>query len=77
LWDLMEHVETYRTFINETGLAIGVTASQNGQGPKLDEFFRCLKEQDLEVPVFEIDCKNSHDIAILIEALMCTAALKG
>ncbi|MGF7236011.1 MAG: GTP-binding protein [Frankia sp.] len=70
LADLDEFVGAFRTVIDETSLAVGVTGMDLHRHPGLDDYRRALVRAGITAPVFEIDARRRHDIALLIQALL-------
>jgi signal recognition particle receptor subunit beta len=70
LADLAEFVDSFREMISETALAVGVTGMDVRRNPGLDEYRRALAHIGVTAPVFEVDARRRHDIALLIQALL-------
>jgi len=74
LRDMHFYLHAFKAFIADSAVALGIV----GLGPKasfgIDDYQQQLREQDLHVPVFEVDVANRHDLVTLVEALLLSAA---
>ncbi|EFC79114.1 ATP/GTP-binding protein [Parafrankia sp. EUN1f] len=70
LADLDEFVGTFRTVIDETALAVGVTGMDLRRAPGLDDYRQVLARVGIIAPVFEIDARRRGDVALLVQALL-------
>jgi uncharacterized protein len=48
---------------------IGVTCTDKGPGPALDEYYEVLLQRKLILPVFPIDARKKSDVLTLLESL--------
>jgi signal recognition particle receptor subunit beta len=72
LADLNEFVAAFRTLIDETSLAVGITGMDVRRHPGLDDYRRSLTSLGVTAPVFEVDARRRRDIALLVQALLLT-----
>ncbi|WP_026311346.1 GTP-binding protein [Parafrankia elaeagni] len=70
LADLHEFIDSFRTVIDETALAVGVTGMDLRRTPGLDDYRRVLAQVGIVAPVFEIDARRRSDVALLVQALL-------
>jgi len=70
LEDMRYFIETFRDFINNTKLAVGVTCMDMSSEPKISEYHEKLHAMDLNPPVFEVDARNKRDLSLLLQALL-------
>jgi signal recognition particle receptor subunit beta len=71
--DLRLLVKTYRSFIDQNTLVIGVTKTETHPAPYIEDYHQELKPLGLvSTPVFEVDTGNRKDISLLVEALLCS-----
>jgi len=68
--DLEFYLNAFRSFIDNTGLAIGVTRMTDKCKPDLDEYNKVLNEHNLHCPVFEVDARNAEDVIMLTTSLL-------
>lgn len=68
--DLELYIKSFKDFIDETGVAIGITRTAEKQKPDLDDYARVLSEHNLRCPVFEVDAREPEDIIMLTSSLM-------
>jgi uncharacterized protein len=71
--DLRFFVGAFRSFIDRTGIAVGVTRMDLSASPGLDDYYRELVPLGLrQIPVFEVDARQRKDVSLLVEALLCS-----
>ncbi len=68
--DMKFFLNSFGRFIEDTGVAIGVTQMDISTRPTIDEYHRHLQENDINVPVFSVDARKKNDVSILVQALM-------
>lgn len=66
------YLDSFKDFIERTGLAIGVTRMLPGKGPGLDEYVARLAKRGMKAPVFEVDGRRSEDVITLVQSLLYT-----
>lgn len=66
------YLDSFKDFIGQTALAIGVTRMQDGKGPDLDDYAACLARRGLKVPVFEMDGRKPEEVVTLVQSLLYT-----
>lgn len=64
------YLDQFADFIEQTGIAVGVTRYQPGTAPSLDEYHARLAERKLFAPVFEVDARHPGDVAMLTQSLL-------
>ena len=70
--DLRFFIKSFRQFIDQTALVIGVTRSDLRAEPTLARYQQELSAMDLPAtPIFEVDARSRKDISLLVEALLC------
>jgi signal recognition particle receptor subunit beta len=71
--DLRSLVKTFRSFIDQNTLVIGITKTDTHPAPFIEDYHQELKPLGLvSTPVFEVDTGNRKDISLLVEALLCS-----
>lgn len=68
--DMKFYIDSFRNFIEQTRLVIGVTQMDIKQSPTIDEYTSQLGALALEAPVFEVDARRKEDVSALVEALL-------
>ena len=68
--DMKFFLEAFGKFINETGVAIGVTQMDLSSWPTIADYAAKLLEFGLKPPVFEVDAREKNDVSLLVQALM-------
>jgi signal recognition particle receptor subunit beta len=71
--DLRSLVKTFRSFIDQNTLVIGITKTDTHPAPFIEDYHQELKPLGLaSTPVFEVDTGNRKDVSLLAEALLCS-----
>lgn len=68
--DMRFYINAFRDFIDNTRLVVGISQMDLKPTPGLDEYITCLKELDINAPVFEVDPRKREDVSMLIQALL-------
>ncbi len=68
--DMKFYINSFRQFIDETRLVVGVTQMDVKAAPTLDEYVFNLRELDILAPVFGVDSRKRDDVAMLIKVLL-------
>ena len=68
--DMHFFLNSFKGFIADTQLAIGVTQTDRSTNPILEQYHEQLKSFGLKVPIFEVDARQRRDVVVLIEALL-------
>jgi signal recognition particle receptor subunit beta len=68
--DLRFFLDAFRPLIERTQLAVGVTGVDVMPEPGLPAFQRALAAAGMSAPLFEIDARRRHEVAMLIQALL-------
>ena len=66
------YLDSFKSFIERTALAVGVTRMQPGKGPGLDDYAACLARRGMRAPVFEVDGRKAEDVVTLVQSLLYT-----
>ena len=70
LADLAFFLKTFKKFITNHAIAIGITRTDLNGTTALPDYRRILKEFDINPPLFEVDGRKNADISMLIQALL-------
>jgi len=70
--DLKFFLNSFKDFIAETSVVIGVTQMDNENKPAIDDYRTELKKMPLNPPVFEVDARRKKDVSLLVQALLFT-----
>lgn len=68
--DLKFFLESFKDFIAETAVAIGVTRMDEAQKPGISDYYDYLQAENRKIPVFEVDARERGDVSLLVEALL-------
>jgi signal recognition particle receptor subunit beta len=68
--DMRFFLESFRSFIEETGVAIGVTQMDLDDRFSIDDYYDQLKILKLNPPIFSVDARVKQDVSLLIQSLM-------
>lgn len=68
--DMKFYINSFREFIDQTRLVVGVTQMDVKALPSLDEYVKNLRELDISAPVFGIDSRKREDVSMLINVLL-------
>ncbi|MCF7971522.1 MAG: ATP/GTP-binding protein [Methylococcaceae bacterium] len=68
--DMRFFLKSFSDFIQNTGVAIGVTQMDVNTRLTIDDYHRELQELDMKIPVFSVDAREKKDVSILVQALM-------
>jgi len=70
LADLSFFLKSFKNFITNSAIAVGITRTDIKGGPVLSDYHRILKGFDFNPPVFEVDGRKKEEISFLIQALL-------
>jgi len=68
--DMAFFLKSFGDFIQETGVAIGVTQMDLSTRPTIDDYHQHLQTLNIKVPVFSVDAREKKDVSVLVQALM-------
>lgn len=68
--DMRFFMDEFKTFIDQTHVAIGVTRADQSERPAIDDYHLHLESLDKKVPVFHVDARRRQDVSLLVEALL-------
>ena len=70
--DLIFYINSFKDYINETALCIGITQTDLSSYPRISNYHEALQEIDLQAPIFQIDAREYKDVSMLVQALLFT-----
>ena len=70
LRDMHFYLHSFKAFIEATSVAIGLSNLNTYDTYSVDDYHVELNTLDLQVPVFEADVTDKHDVVLLVEALL-------
>ncbi|WP_198266539.1 GTP-binding protein [sulfur-oxidizing endosymbiont of Gigantopelta aegis] len=65
-------LDSFKDYIKETGVSIGITQTDIVPLVKMDQYQRRLKELGFKGAIFEVDARNFDDMSYLVQALLFT-----
>jgi uncharacterized protein len=68
--DMRFFLDSFSSFIEETGVAIGVTQMDLDSRYCIDDYSRHLKTLNLNPPIFSVDARVKQDVSLLVQSLM-------
>ena len=68
--DLEQFLTAFKSFVENTALAIGITHTDSESGKPISEYTKQLSNFGVIAPVFEIDPRKKRDVSMLVEALV-------
>lgn len=68
--DMKFFLNAFKDFINDTGIAIGVTQLDLSNKPTIEDYHKQLQELGLNPPVFAVDAREKADVSLLVQALL-------
>lgn len=70
--DMTFFLESFKDYINETAVAIGITQTDIVPLLTMDEYHKKLKQLGFSGAIFEVDARSSDDMSLLVQALLFT-----
>jgi signal recognition particle receptor subunit beta len=68
--DMHFFLNAFKSFIERTKVVIGITQMDLSPQPTLKDYHLQLKNNDLRIPLFEVDARKKDDISLLVETLL-------
>lgn len=68
--DLRFFLNRFRSFIDESGLVIGITRMDLKPEPTLDAYHKEILGHGVKAPLLEVDARSQHDVSLLVQALL-------
>ncbi|BCX89455.1 conserved hypothetical protein [Methylomarinovum tepidoasis] len=68
--DMRFFLQRFRSFIDATGVVVGVTRMDLKAAPPLESYHKSLEQLGLRAPVLEIDARRREDVALLVQTLL-------
>jgi len=68
--DMRFFLQSFRSFIDKTSVAIGVTQMDLNNRYTISDYHTHLKPLKLNPPVFSVDAREKRDVSLLVQALM-------
>lgn len=68
--DMKFFMDSFKKFIDETNVSIGVTQMDISNKPTIEEYHIQLKGYDIKPPVFSVDARVKNDVSLLVQALL-------
>lgn len=70
------YLETFRSFIEETAIVIGVTRSDLAEEVDAAPYYERLEAQGLSYPVLFVDPRQAEDVLLLVDTLFALLEFK-
>ncbi len=68
--DLKFYTQSFKEFINNGELVIGITRIDDVTAPSIYEYREWLDEMAIHAPVFSVDARERQDVSSLVQALL-------
>jgi uncharacterized protein len=68
--DMRFFLEAFRTFIQETGLVIGITQMDVDNRYSINDYCQQLEVLNMNPPVLRVDARVKQDMSLLVQSLM-------
>jgi signal recognition particle receptor subunit beta len=68
--DMKFFLESFKGFIGETNVAIGVTQMDLSDKPTIDDYHTQLRELGINNPIFSVDARVRNDVSLLVQSLL-------
>ncbi|NOY62267.1 MAG: GTP-binding protein [Gammaproteobacteria bacterium] len=68
--DLHFFLESFKEFIAESKLVVGVTRMDLSDNPPLSEYHKQLDSANINPPVFAVDARQRRDVYVMTQALL-------
>ncbi len=68
--DMKFFLDSFRKFIDETNVAIGVTQMDLSDKPTIEDYHIQLQGLGLKPPVFSVDAREKNDVSLLVQSLL-------
>lgn len=70
LTNLKSFMNSFKVFINETSVVVGITKQDMNPKFELNDYREVLASNQVVVPVYEIDARSRKDISLMVETLL-------
>jgi signal recognition particle receptor subunit beta len=68
--DLSFFLQSFKGFIEETAVVVGVTRMDIACRPGLDDYRRVMRELSMNIPILEVDAREKNDVIYLVQTLL-------
>ncbi len=68
--DMSFFLESFKDYINETSIAIGITQTDIAPLLKMNRYQQNLKQHGVNSAIFEVDARSFNDMSQLVQALL-------
>jgi signal recognition particle receptor subunit beta len=70
--DMRYYLDSFKDFLNDHKLSIGVNFMNHYQpdAPEIDDYCQELQSIGMNSPIFEVDCREYHDVSMLVQSLI-------
>ena len=70
--DMKFFLDTFKKFIGESNVAIGITQMDLSDKPSIDDYHIQLRGLGVNPPVFSVDARVRNDVSLLVQSLLYT-----
>jgi signal recognition particle receptor subunit beta len=68
--DMKFFLESFKSFISDTNVAIGVTQMDLSDQPSIEDYHIQLQGLGINPPVFSVDARERNDVSLLVQSLL-------
>jgi small GTP-binding protein len=68
--DLSFFLQSFKDFIKDTAVVVGVTRMDVTSKPSLEDYRRVMRELNMNIPIFEVDARERKDVVYLVQTLL-------
>lgn len=68
--DMKFFLESFKSFIGETNVSIGITQMDLSDKPTIDDYHIQLQGLGLNSPIFSVDARVKNDVSLLVQSLL-------
>lgn len=69
LEDMMMYLENFQSLVDKRAVVIGVGRTETHATPSLDDYYQCLSDHNLILPVLTVDVRQKEDVLTLFDVL--------
>lgn len=68
--DMSFFLESFKSFIADTQVAIGVTQMDKSDRPTIADYHTQIQTHNLKPPIFTVDARVKNDVSLLVQSLL-------
>jgi uncharacterized protein len=68
--DMNFFLESFKSFIAQTQVAIGITQMDKSEKPSIADYHAQIQAHNLKPPIFSVDARVKNDVSLLVQSLL-------